>query len=67
MPLATNLKMKGRGYHTRGMSEISLGQYSIPMYRNRDDAMLGIYEVQANSPHRAFEIARKQCWAEYSR
>jgi len=64
--MRTPKNIKGRGYQTRGISEISSGRYSIPMYRNRDDAMLGIFEIEANSAHKAFEIARKQCWNEYS-
>lgn len=62
----TNLKIKGRGYQTRGMSEISPGSWSIPMYRNRDDAMLGIYSVEASTARQAFEIARKACWDEFT-
>ncbi len=61
------MRYKGRGYNTRGMHEDSPGHYSIPMYRNSDDAELGIYSIQASSPRAAFEQARKACWDEYSR
>ena len=59
--------MKGRGYNTRGMREVSPGYWMIPMFRNRDDAMLGTYEVEAPNRFRAFEKARKECWDEFSR
>ena len=62
-----NQSIKGHGYSTRGMNEISPGHYSIPMYRNSDDAELGIFTIEASSPHRAFEIARKKCYDEFSR
>ncbi len=62
----TNLKMKGRGYCTRGMNEISPGNWSIPMYRNSDDAECGIYQIEASTAREAFEIARKECWYELS-
>jgi hypothetical protein len=61
--------IKGRGYQTRDMQQLSNGTWIIPMYRNRDDAMLGSFEVpasQAATARKAFEIVRKQCWAEYS-
>lgn len=59
--------MKGRGYQTRLMTESSPGFWSIPMYRNSDDAGLGIYTIKAKYAYQAFEIARKDCWAEFSR
>jgi len=60
------MNIKGRGYSTRQMNEIKPGLFSIPMYRNRDDASLGIFTVEASSAHRAFEIARKDCWDEFT-
>ncbi len=71
--------IKGRGYQTRGMYLTAGGElWIIPMYRNSDDAMLGSYEVSASATtpttprerflqaHKAFEIVRKECWAEFS-
>ena len=61
--------MKGRGYQTRGMQQLSDGSWVVPMYRNRDDAMLGSFEIPTNPPRtarQAFEVARKQCWNEYT-
>jgi hypothetical protein len=65
--MTRNYNIKGRGYSTRLMHGDGDGNWSIPMFRNGDDASLGIFEVSASSPFRAFEIARKQCWDEYSR
>ena len=65
----TTYRFKGRGYHTRHMTESATrpGFYSIPMYRNRDDAMLGTKYIQASSPRQAFEQARKECWEDFTR
>jgi hypothetical protein len=62
-------KFKGRGYQTRHMQQYPDGSWIVPMYRNRDDALLGSFEVPAYpllSARQAFELVRKQCWAEYS-
>ena len=60
--------LKGRGYQTRGMHQLENGVWIVPMYRNRDDAMCGSYEVPGHlTKWRAFEVARQDCWNEFSR
>jgi hypothetical protein len=65
--MTTNQSIKGRGYQTRGMNELKPGFFSIPMYRNRDDASCGIFYIEAQTARQAFEIARKECWDEFTR
>ena len=59
--MSKQYNIKGRGYSARCMYEAAPGHWSVPMYRNRDDASMGIFEIKANHRMKAFSIAQKAC------